>query len=296
MCSPSMVALKVGRNDMGTTSQTPNQTARPTAQQVIARIQARVGVPWKEPTCDTFKAGDPATPVTGVAVTMFATMDVLRRAVAAGANLVITHEPTFYHHLDECAELAADGDAVLAEKQSFIAQHGLVIWRFHDYWHRRKPDGIAEGMVRVLGWQPFQDAANAPRFTLPATTLAALAADVAQRLGARCLRVIGDPALGLTRAALMPGAPDSLDQMRMLARDDVDVLLTGETREWETVEYARDASEQKRRKALIIIGHVASEEAGMAACATWLQTFLPATVPITYISTPEPFWSPQNAK
>jgi len=68
------------------------------------------------------------------------------------------------------------------------------------------------------------------------------------------------------------------------------VLLTGETREWETVEYARDAVEQKRRKALIIIGHVASEEAGMAACAAWLQTFLPAALPITYISTPEPFW------
>jgi len=267
--------------------------APPTAQQIIAHIQAQVGVPWQEPTCDTFKAGDPATPITGVAVTMFATMDVLRQAVAAGANLIITHEPTFYHHLDACAELAADGDAVLAEKQAFIAKHGLVIWRFHDYWHRRQPDGIAEGMIAALGWQAFQDADHAPRFTLPAVTLAALAADVARRLGARCLRVIGDPELGLTRAALMPGAPGSLDQMRMLARDDVDVLLTGETREWETVEYARDAADQKRRKALIIIGHVASEAAGMAACATWLRTFLPATLTITCMFTPEPFWGPK---
>lgn len=276
---------------------TMNESSPPaplTAQQIIARIQAHVGVPWREPTCDTFKSGDPATPVTGVAVTMFATMDVLRQAVAAGANLVITHEPSFYHHLDDCAELAADRDAVLAEKIAFIAQHGIVIWRFHDYWHRRKPDGIEEGMIAALGWQPFQDADNAPRFTLPAVTLGVLAKTVARRLGARCLRVIGDPKLGLTRAALMPGAPGGLDQMRMLARSDVDVLLTGETREWETVEYARDAVEQKRRKALIIIGHVASEEAGMAACATWLQSFLPTTVPITYLSTPEPFWSPQH--
>ncbi len=279
------------------TSQQPGKTrelaAALTARQIIARIQAQVGVPWREPTCDTFKSGDPATPVTGVAVTMMATMDVLRQAVAAGANLVITHEPTFYHHLDECAELAADGDAVLSAKQTFIAKHGLVLWRFHDYWHRREPDGIAEGMIAALGWQSFQDADGAPRFTLPAVTLGVLAATVARRLGAHCLRVIGDPKLGLTRAALMPGAPGSLDQMRMLARSDVDVLLTGETREWETVEYARDAAEQKRRKGLIIIGHVASEEAGMAACAAWLQTFLPAALTITYISTPEPFWRPE---
>ena len=265
---------------------------RLTAQQVIARIQAQVGVPWREPTCDTFKAGEPAAPVRGIAVAMMATMDVLRQAAAAGANLVITHEPTFYEHLENCAALAADHDAVLAEKQAFVAAHGLVVWRFHDYWHRRRPDGITEGMVGALGWHPFQDADHAPRFTLPATTLDALASEVARKLGACCLRVVGDPGLRLTRAALMPGAPGSLDQMRTLARSDVEVLLTGETREWETVEYARDAWQQGRHKALIVIGHVPSEEAGMLACVPWLRSFLPANLPVSYIPAADPFWGP----
>ena len=69
-----------------------------TAREVIDRIKANVGVPWTEPTVDTFKAGDPETPVKGIALTMMATLDVLQRAAAAGQNLVITHEPTFYDH------------------------------------------------------------------------------------------------------------------------------------------------------------------------------------------------------
>ena len=43
----------------------------------MERIQKKVGVPWTTPTVDTFKAGDPNTPVTGIAVTMMATLDVI---------------------------------------------------------------------------------------------------------------------------------------------------------------------------------------------------------------------------
>ena len=60
-----------------------------TAQQVIDRIKANVGVPWALPTVDSFKAGDASTPVTGIAVTMMATFDVLQRAAREGKNLVI---------------------------------------------------------------------------------------------------------------------------------------------------------------------------------------------------------------
>ena len=45
-----------------------------TARQVIERIQAHVGVAWHNETVDTFKAGDPDTPVTGIATTMMATV------------------------------------------------------------------------------------------------------------------------------------------------------------------------------------------------------------------------------
>ena len=70
------------------------------------RIKAQVGVPWREQTVDTIKAGDPETPVTGIATTVMATYDVLERAAASGHNLIITHEPTFYSHQDSCRHVA----------------------------------------------------------------------------------------------------------------------------------------------------------------------------------------------
>src|ERR1700733_3134083 len=98
-----------------------------TAQQIIDRIQKEVGVPWHAQTVDTFKAGDPNTLVTGVAVTMMATFDVLQRAAAAGDNLVITHEPTFYSHQDVIADLEKQNDPVLAAKEAFIHEHHMVV-------------------------------------------------------------------------------------------------------------------------------------------------------------------------
>src|ERR1700693_5434610 len=76
-----------------------------TAQEIVQRIQEHVGIPWQKETVDTFKAGDPDSKVTGIAVTMMATFDVLQRAAASGANLIITHEPTFYNHLDNFTEI-----------------------------------------------------------------------------------------------------------------------------------------------------------------------------------------------
>src|SRR5690349_5027397 len=122
-------------------AQQPRPAVRPAASDVIAEIQKQVGLEWSQDTVDTFKAGDPRTPVRGIAVTMMATMDVLERAASKGLNLVITHEPTFYAHLDKPAGMS-EGDAVWAEKRAFIEKHRMVIWRFHDYWHRRDPDGI----------------------------------------------------------------------------------------------------------------------------------------------------------
>jgi NIF3 (NGG1p interacting factor 3) protein len=100
---------------------------RLTANQVAARIQSHVGIPWMVGTVDTFKAGDPGTQVTGIAVTMMATLDVLQRAAASGKNLVITHEPTFFNHLDAPDSLPQkENDTVLAAKRAFIALPFLI--------------------------------------------------------------------------------------------------------------------------------------------------------------------------
>lgn len=260
-----------------------------TAAQVIERIQKKVGVPWQQQTVDTIKAGNPSTRVTGIATTFAATMDVLQRASASGKNLIIAHEPTFYNHLDQTTEF--ENDPVYKAKREFIEQHGMVVFRFHDHWHARRPDGILEGMTDALGLRKFRSPSNPQLFVVPEQTLDKFAFDAATRLKIKTARVVGDPKLKVTRIGLLPGAAGEESQVKMLEMDGVEVLVVGEAREWETVEYTRDAMTQGRHKALLILGHVPSEEMGMDECARWLKTFV-TEVPVEFMPAREPFWRP----
>lgn len=278
------------RSSAQAAQQPVGEKSKPRAKQVVESIQEHVGVPWKKETVDTFKAGNPETQVTGIAVTMMATMEVLERSAAKGLNLVITHEPTFYAHLDT-PEGMAESDSVWEEKRAFIEKHDMVVWRFHDHWHMRKPDGIEVGMVRALGWEKYQRPENEHLFVLPETTLKKLADEVAKKLNSPVVRVVGNPEMKLTRVALSPGAAGFVRETHALEQDDVEVLLVGETREWETVEYAADAVTEGKKKALIVIGHIPSEQAGMEECARWLQTFV-KDVPVEFVEAKQPFWTP----
>jgi putative NIF3 family GTP cyclohydrolase 1 type 2 len=268
-------------------------SAQLTAAKVIARIQQ--AIPQKPPadTVDTIKAGDPATIVTGIVTTFTPTMDVLRKAVAVHANLVITHEPTFYNHRDENTLFV--NDPVYKEKIAYIQDHHLVVWRFHDQWHLRQPDGIGEGFIAAVGWQKYQRANDPFFFTLPPTTppltLDQLAQDLQTKLHARIVRVVGDPNLRVTGVAYRPGASGEAKQVQALERDDVQVLVAGEASEWETVMYTQDAQQQHRPKALILLGHSTSETDGMENAATWLRTVFP-TLPVQYVNSAEPYWLP----
>ncbi len=289
--SSTLLAIAVLAASVVPNSVTLRAAPAPTAKDIIARIQQHVGIPWQGETVDTFKAGDPNTPVTGVAVTMMATLDVLQRAAAANQNLIITHEPTFFEHLDRTEGLDCERDPVYAAKRDFIKAHGLVVWRFHDYWHRRRPDGILTGMVKALGWQPYQSADAPMRFALPPTTLNALAGDIRRRLHAAAMRVVGPPDMQVTRIGFIPGAAP-YDMHRRMLQSDAQVLVIGEAREWETVEYVADAVSARQDKALIIIGHIPSEQAGMDECAEWLRGFVPE-VPVAFVPAADPFWAPK---
>src|SRR5512139_872529 len=117
----------------------------PTIAAVIESILAAIpGAPRRD-TVDVVKAGDPSQRCTGVVTTFLATLEVLRKAVGLGANLVIAHEPVFYNHLDETAWLA--GDRVYEAKRRFIEEHRLVVWRAHDSWHALRPDPVTMGTL-----------------------------------------------------------------------------------------------------------------------------------------------------
>src|SRR5580698_1588762 len=170
-----------------------------TAGEVVERIKGRVGIPWMTETVDRIVAGSPEVRVKGIATTMMATLAVIQRAVAAGRNMIVTHEPTFWSHLDTTKEL--EGDPTYEFKQRFIAQHDVAVFRFHDHWHRMKPDGINAGMTRELGWEKNVSADNAWRFAFPEMPLGEFVDAMATRLKAHSMRVVGDARLPIRKVA-----------------------------------------------------------------------------------------------
>jgi putative NIF3 family GTP cyclohydrolase 1 type 2 len=260
-----------------------------TAGMVIDRIKANVGIPWRTETVDNLIAGTPATPVKGIATTMMATLDVCKRANAAGKNMLITHESTFFSHHDTTSELGQDQTYIC--KRDFLTQNGMAVFHFHDHWHARHPDGIAAGMVRELGWEKNADPENIKILTFPGTPLARFAHGIQAKLGIRTMRVVGDPKLAVNRVVTSWGYVSA--GIPLISQPGVDVLVCGETREWELVEYVQDMISCGQKKGMVVLGHVVSEQAGMKLCAEWLKPLVPE-VPVDFIAAPEPFWSPSS--
>lgn len=268
--------------------------AAPTARALVDLVAAELGVPARPVTVDGIVAGDPATVVRGVAVTTLATLEVLERAVGAGANVVITHEPLCYDHTGAAeAELEAEHDPVHRAKHAFVREHGLVVWRQHDAWHDRRPDGIDEGVARALGWRlvPGEPDGGPSVAEVPPTTLAALVAHVAAALDARALRYVGDPARPVRRVGLDLGFRGFARNRRLLRRDDVDAVLVGEAHEWESGSYAADAA-HLGGTGLVVVGHVPSEQAGMRLFADWLRDVVGRRAPgvdVAFLPTPDAY-------
>lgn len=267
----------------------PMGAAGLTAQQIVDRIKNLVGVQWKADTVDTFKAGDPSTVVTGVITTSLATLDVMRRAVKVGANMVITSGPTFYSRADS-ATPSSSSDPVFAAKNELIKTNNLVVWRFSDHWRLRTPDPFAQGLTDALGWAKYRASDDPARVTLPAVTLDALVADAKTRLNARGgMRIIGDPQARVQKVGVLPGSVPIQAALTLLPQ--VDVIIAGEVREWEATEYARDTVTAGLDKGLILIGRTLSEDTGMKVCAEWLQTIVPDT-PCRWMPIGDPYWRP----
>ena len=247
-----------------------------TAGTVRDLVFARCAVTAAQCPNDVFHSGTADDAVRGVVTTFQATVAVIRQAAARGASLIVTHEPTFWLEQPEF-QRRLERDPVRLAKAKLLADHGIAIWRCHDALHRcASGDIITAGVERRLGWPLMRGADGV--YTLPGTPLATLAAELGRKLGSGAARYVGDPGQVCRSVAMCLGAHWSLSQMQALLPENggpgADVVICGESREWETPEYVRDALALGHAKAVILVGHAASEEAGMDELGDWLRTQL----------------------
>jgi putative NIF3 family GTP cyclohydrolase 1 type 2 len=266
----------------------------------MRRIQSELGGDWPATGPDGFKAGDPSTVVKGIATTAMATLEVLRQAVAAHANLILTYEPTFYGRADGLPPASPTpgrgpmglnpDDPVFKAKREFIEKNGLVVFRLRDHWQARKESEMVDAFAGALGWSGRRVKGDDALCEIPPATAEKTVAAIRERLQLRAgLRAVGDRNATVRRVLLYPG---SITPAPMWQRySEVDMIVAGEVREWENTHYAADMFTAGEKRALVTVGRVVSEEPGMRACAAWLKSVL-KEVPATWIGAGDPYWRP----
>lgn len=151
-----------------------------TVGQIINKFISQVPGGALTNTVDTLKSGNRDIKVTGVVTTMFATIEVIRKAIDLNANFIIAHEPTFYNHQDDTAWL--QDDSVYRYKADLLKKHNIAVWRCHDYIHRMVPDGVTIATLQQLGWVDYADKQLPNLLNLPAAPLSALITTLKQKL------------------------------------------------------------------------------------------------------------------
>jgi len=263
------------------------------AAAIADRIPQTAAPGWKPADATGLVAGDPTVSVTGVAVTAMPNMATLRKAVAQGCNMIVSLESPLYAkpYVEQpnpgpfspaamVKQLRAD--PTYAGKLAYIAQNKLALYRLD-----AKPQPLIQGVAETMGWQRHRDPADDRIFTLPRTTLRALAQTIKRRMGVNGgMRLIGRHDMPVRRVLVVPGRIDPGAVVKLLPQ--VDVLIAGDLREWELVEYFHDSWEAGQPKALIALGRILSEQPGMLAAASWLRPIV--GLPVKPILVEDPYW------
>lgn len=234
-------------------------------------------VDWSA-TCDGFKAGDPQSDVKGIAVAWQSTLPNLRLATEKGCNLFITHEPTFYVHMDDSEAVFRHEYA--AAKLRFIEESGLTIYRCHDVWDVFPDIGILDSWASGLGFDSPPAAAVRYHSAYPFTgTVRNLACHVRERvaaIGQSVVEAIGDPDQPVSCVALGTGAITDFHTMLGLGADAC-IMTDDGMAFWSAGCQAVDSGVP-----LIIVNHATAEEWGVRNLAAYVARQFP-DIPVHHL-------------
>lgn len=231
---------------------------------------------WTTPerTVDRIIMGDPEKHIRKILVTWISSFDAVRIAVQRGFDMLITHEPTFWSHLDEAEVTQAS--KIGRSKKRFIEEAGLVILRNHDVWDRMPEIGITWAWGRFLGLGSKPVDINAQgyqhRYDIHAVPLDTLARKIAKQtaiLGDPVVQVIGDGSREVSKVAIGAGCIcDPLISQEMGC--DVSIVCDDGSRYWGNIQYALDSNHP-----IIRVNHGISEEPGMVTLTQYINDNLP---------------------
>lgn len=241
------------------------------AYEIMDFLFSKADMTGFENTCDTLKCGSAEKNVGKVGVTMFPTVDVIKKAYAWGADILVVHEPLYYNHMDKYSD-----ERVEAKKRALLESTGMTVYRYHDHSHIARPDMISVGMFEALeleGEYEYEPDGLVRCYLKNEITPRELASYMGKKLDIKHLRIAGNVDAPMRVLSGKFGSPGGVG--RELRNEKSEIVLVGEVCEWADCEYARDAAELGFKKAVIVMGHIPSERNGMQYIADILKKKYP---------------------
>lgn len=227
----------------------------------------------RDTTLDTFKAGDPDTEVTGIAVGWMSYTWAIRKALEHGCNLFVTHEPTFFSHKDDDESVFRYAEA--QGKRELIERSGIVVLRCHDLWDKLPEIGVADCWARQLGLsRPIAGDGYYRLFDVTGQTSLSVAQQIARSvksLGQESVQLLGPSDKPVSRLAIGTGAATPLTHL--IDRYGADIIVCSD----DGFTYWRDgALSIDMGVPVVVVNHAVSELAGILSMAEHLRSAFPA--------------------
>ncbi|EFB7432450.1 NGG1p interacting factor NIF3 [Escherichia coli] len=239
-----------------------------------------------QPTVDKIIFGAEATRINKIGTCWIASMDVLRKAVFEGVNIIITHEPTFYSYADlegEDLEFSwarkvmgyTHGDLsylkIIEQKKEFMHKNNLVIIRCHDVMDREPTFGMSKALAHQLELDVTNIVASDDMYHVYAIEPDS-AINITKRFAKNLkiynlpgIQFYGDKARVVRTVGIGAGCfCDPIQYMEYQA--DYYITINDSIKTWVQTQYSKDSG-----LPMAVIGHSVAEEAGMRRLASYLD-------------------------
>ncbi|HUU29168.1 MAG TPA: Nif3-like dinuclear metal center hexameric protein [archaeon] len=235
-------------------------------------------VDWDK-TVDTFKSGGPQDEVKAIAVGWMSYTWALQKALEAGCNLFVTHEPTYYNHRDNDPEIFRF--EVAGKKREFIEKTGITIIRCHDVWDKVPEMGITQAWGKLLELEgPLEGGGCYYVYDGKGQKAGAVARKIASKvayMGQPGVQFIGPEDKAVYRIAIGCGAGTPMFQFIEELKADMAVCTDDGFTYWREGAFAIDSNYP-----VAIVNHPVSEEYGVQLLAEHLAQVFPQ-VPVHHI-------------
>ena len=248
-----------------------------------------------EKTRDKILYGDPNVECTGIVTTIYASVDVIRKAHELGANFIIAHEALLWNRGDHREWLEESNNKTYLAKKKLLDDYGICVWRFHDYIHSGIPhnggyiDGIFYGLAQETGWldaKISEDISGAVYVECEETTPRKVGEQIMKAWNLNGLKCIGNMDAKVTKIMVcghvMEGG-DSNSLIRRVDAQDINLLLPLELIDFTLTEYIKDSGQLGYDRAILAAGHFNLEEPGMKYITKWIDDALKQHIDTTFV-------------